>query len=300
MAPKKQQAKQVPPGPGDEAVNKSSDNAVANQSQASPSQHQASSEVTKKKKNRLQTSSAGNPKQAIDLTGDDSDTASASKSTASTASTKQSQPAPKMENEPKDTQESMSGPPVPGLASFAINPQTSLSNNSVMGTSATEIDVAQRLFQPPMNMNTPIPFSPASFPFNLHPNPNQSPNTTTTTMNTTADQASPSDRPAKRARMDDPASTEKILVMPTVQQFRNMAPPSYLTPSMINTNTATAPPQLSSAPSFAKKIELSREIGAALGISQRDAYQLLLENGWVGDDAVLAYLGGGRPKKEEE
>ncbi|KAF7503312.1 hypothetical protein GJ744_003993 [Endocarpon pusillum] len=295
MALKKQQAQQAPSGSGDEAVNNSSDNAVATQSQASPSQHQASSGVTKKKKkNRLQTlSSVGSPRQAIDLTGDDSDTASASKITAST---QQPQPAPKIENEAKDTQKSMSRTPAPSPASSAINPQTSPNNNSVMGSTASEIGVvARRLIQPPMNNAIPFgpahyPFSPAHFPFNLRPNPNP---------NTTADQASPSDRPAKRARMDDPASPEKkILVMPTAQQCRNMAPPSFLklTPDL----TATAPTPPSSTPSFAKKIQLSRDIGAALGISQRDAYQLLLENGWVGDDAVLAYLGRGGLKKEEE
>ncbi len=86
-------------------------------------------------------------------------------------------------------------------------------------------------------------------------------------MNTSAHLVSPSDRPTKRARITDPASSEKILVMPTIQQYRNMELPSYLTPN--NTTTTTNPAAPSPLPpSFAKKLELSREIGAALGISQ--------------------------------
>jgi hypothetical protein len=53
-------------------------------------------------------------------------------------------------------------------------------------------------------------------------------------------------------------------------------------------------------PNFATKVALSRELAAALDITERNAYQLLMRNRWVGDDAVLAYLDGQGNMKEGE
>ncbi len=278
MAPKKQPPNEILSGSGGEAVNNSAHHAVANKSQASPRQHHAGVDASKKKKNRLQSSSAGNSGQAIDLTGEDSDTVPASKSTASK---NQQQPTPKIENEPNNTQHPANAPPAPGLAPSTANPPTSPNIHTVIGTSAPEIGTAATDSQ--RATNTAIP--PGFAPLPLTPQPN---------INTAAHLTTPTDRPIKRARMDDPASSEKILVTPTVQQYRNMEPPSYLTRT--TTNFAARSPL---PPSFAKKLDMSREIAAALGISQRDAYQLLLENGWVGDHAMLAYLGRAGGWKEE-
>lgn len=317
MAPKMKQPPQDTSGPGGETVNQSSSKSKTKKSQVSQSQDQRSADVTKKRKNRSDTSSAGNPNQAIDLTGDDSDTPTASKKTATT---KQLQQATKKENDSGSTQRSTYRPLAPAFSSPSSNSGKNVNSTSLMSASGQQALPSGRLakrarvedvtdtdgvsIMPTVQQfNMAPPRSPATNLINtpaanlLRPQPNLASNGVPSRNPGTGECCYELEANPLRTIRPNPTMISGILSNFTDSPRSRFEPYMTLGPTPPRSRTESA-----STPSFAQKIKLSREIGIALGISERDAYQLLMRCGWVGDNAVLAHLsaGGAREVEEEE
>lgn len=308
---KRQASKLAAPVPGD-ATKNSSSKAKADQEKPGSS-NQAFKNSTRKRKNRLGKCDHTKQKQFIDLTGGDSDTGPARKKrVASTPSP----PSKNTANFESIVESSENG--FPAASSAASSPA---SERTIMGKVLEDISeqrespshrVAKRARvdnapETPMRGATDLVqqyylLPPAvaadptmKIPATVHQCPPCRPQFSSADLPFAARSRPIYELEAVAAKAPTPPTTIDTPVERPAPTSSSVTKPATIKPEQIikseNTLTDGIPSASVEAPTLAEKIKLARELGAALEVSEPEAYRLLMSSGWVEDVAVLAHMG---------
>lgn len=277
----------------------------------------------KKRKNRLKASVNNNAKQAIDLTGYDTDIQRAGKDSGAI---KTQQPATRTATICGGTPRRPRHPPIPAATLNSTKSPNSLNDNDFVDVSDHQVFPSERSAKRARcedatdTTDTGMRVLCAKQYHMVPPGcPAISPGNTTATkdlglppkpaFNGISAQNPTNTHPCFGLEATPPrfaANTEHLFVtnpdtlhkpaesMPSAHQNTSLTYAETMAKAdaehNVKTEHLTARQDSASPPSLMVKIKLAREFSQALEVPERDAYRLLMSHSWVVDDAVLAHM----------